>query len=186
MNRKGLLLLALAAAAAAQLAVPAWMIVGRELTLRDGVQFKFRTRPVDPADAFRGRYVLLGLEPDHVTVSNASQWASGARAYAVLSTDADGFAEVLRLDRTPPPVELAIPVRVGWSVAGTNGVHFSWPLDRYYMEETRAPAAEAAYRSHSTRTNRTCHVTVRVRGRDAVLEGLFIDGKPIREFLKKP
>ena len=38
MNKR-CLLLGLAAAAAAQLAVPAWMIVGHERTLRDGQVF---------------------------------------------------------------------------------------------------------------------------------------------------
>ena len=55
MNKRNGILLGLVVVAAAQLAVPAWMIAGRELTLREGQVFKFRTRPVDPADAFRGR-----------------------------------------------------------------------------------------------------------------------------------
>jgi uncharacterized membrane-anchored protein len=103
-----------------------------------------------------------------------------------LEADSNGFAKVTRLDRALPASEPAIAVRTGWWESRSNVVHFSWPLDRYYMQEKKAPAAESAYRAHSSRTNRSCHVTVRVRGGNAVLEDLFIDDKPIREFLRKP
>ena len=183
MNSKGILLLALGVTAAAQLAVPGWMIYQRERTLREGVQFKFRTQPVDPEDAFRGRYVWVRLEPDTANVRNAGRWESGQKAYAVLGVGSNGFATVVQLDAAPPAGASSVPVRVGWSESRERQVHFSWPLDRYYMEERQAPAAETAYRQHSVRTNQDCYVTVRVRGDSAVLEDLFIAGKPIREFL---
>jgi uncharacterized membrane-anchored protein len=186
MNRKDLLLLLFVAVVAVQLAVPAWMIVRREITLREGMQFKFRTQPVDPVDAFRGRYVWLRLEPDSVKVPDSGKWDPNQRAYAVLEADSNGFAKVTRLDRALPASEPAIAVRTSWWESQSNMVHFTWPLDRYYMEEKKAPAAESAYRQHSNRTNRTCHVMVRVHGGNAVLEDLFIDDKPIREFLRKP
>ena len=186
MNKNKILIPIFAAVVAVQLAVPAWMIVKREITLKEGAQFKFRTQPVDPADAFRGRYVWLRLEPDSVKVPETSKWEHGQRAYAVLSIDTNGFAKVTRLDRAWPADEPAIAVRIGWNDSRSNILHFTWPLDRYYMEEKKAPAAEKAYRNNSNRKNRNCYVTVRVRGGNAVLEELFIDGKPVREYLKKP
>jgi len=78
-----------------------------------------------------------------------------------------------------------VPVRVSWSDTSKNEVHIQWSgLDRFYMAENKAPAAETAYRKHNLRTNQTCHVTVRVRGAQAVIENLFIDDKPIREWLR--
>jgi len=52
------------------------------------------------------------------------------------------------------------------------------PLDRYYMDEHAAPAAEATYREHNRRE-------VRVKEGDAVVEELFIAGMPAREFLRR-
>jgi uncharacterized membrane-anchored protein len=49
-----------------QLGMPVWMIANREMTLRDGKQFRFRVAPVDPYDAFRGRFVALQLSPNTV------------------------------------------------------------------------------------------------------------------------
>ena len=94
MHKRNLMLLGFALVAAAQLAVPAWLIVERERTLRDGQVFKFKTRPIDPVDAFRGRYVWLGLEPDAVKVADVNAWSHDQKAFAVLGTDTNGFAIV--------------------------------------------------------------------------------------------
>lgn len=139
---------------------------------------------MDPVDAFRGRYVWLSLEPEAVTVADGRRWSHGQKAFAVLDTDTNGFATVRRLEPVRPAGETAVRVRTMWRDARTNKVHIAWPgLDRYYMEEGKAPAAETAYRDHSRRTNQTCHVTVRVRGPHAVIENLFIEDRPIRAWL---
>ena len=184
MNKRSLILLGFAVVMAAQLAVPAWMIVDHERTLAKGQLFKFRTRPVDPADAFRGRYVWLSLEPHAVRVPNIQQWRSRQKAFAVLETDLNGFAVVKRLDTAKPKGEPAILVHVTWPDVRTGEVNIQWPgLDRYYMAEDKAPGAETAYREHSLRTNRACHVAVRVQGTRAVIENLFIDDQPIHRWL---
>lgn len=183
MNRNALLLPAFVAMLAVQLAVPAWMIVRRELTLAYGTRFKFRTEPVDPADYFRGRYVQLRLEPDTASVATTDRWEDGMPAYVSVSAGSNGYAEVTGVRKTPPPKGDYVRVRIGWRHEGAS-VNFAWPMDRFYMEEGKAPAAEQAYREHSSRTNRACHVTVRIRHGNAVIEDLFIDGKPIRAYLK--
>lgn len=186
MNRRNLILFGFAFVVAAQLAVPAWMLVRNELTLREGQVFKFRTRPVDPVDAFRGRYVWLSLEPMESKVTGITEWRYGQKAYAVLGADTNGFAVVKRLDRKPPADEPAVRVRSAWSDVKHGTVHIDWAgLDRYYMTEGKAPAAEIAYRDHSRASNRTCHVTVRVRGTHAVIENLFIDNQPIHDWLRE-
>lgn len=184
MNRRAWLLLGFAVAVVAQLAVPAWMILEHEGTLRCGQVFKFKTQPVDPADAFRGRYVWLQLEPDWVAMRALDEWRYGQKAYAVLGTDTNGFATVLRLEQDSPRDTPAIPVRVSWADAKERKTHIRWNLDRYYMTEDQAPAAEHAYGEHNRRTNQTCHVTVRIRGQNAVIENLFIENQPIHAWLK--
>jgi len=185
MNKRNGLLLLFAVVAAAQLAVPASMIIGRERTLREGRVFKFRTRPVDPEDAFRGRYVWLSLEPGAVEVPETGSWLHNQKAYAVLGQDTNGFAVVERLEHSRPAQVPAVQVRTLWFNDRTREVNIEWSgLDRYYMEEGKAPQAESAYRSHSLRTNRTCYVTVRVRGAEAAVENLFVDERPIRAWLR--
>lgn len=172
---------------AAQLAVPAVMIARHERTLGEGRVFKFRTRPVDPADAFRGRYVWVGLEPGSVKMANAAQWSKPrVKAFAVLESGPDGYATIKSLEKSPPRDLPFVAVRTTWCDTRTGEVHLQWPgLDRYYMTEKKAPDAERAYWDHNRDGNRACHVTVRVLEGNAVIEDLFIDGKRIRAWLSE-
>lgn len=184
MNKRNAILLCFFLVAAAQLAAPAWMIVDREWTLREGRAFKFRTRPVDPVDAFRGRYVWLSLEPESVQVPDAEQWRYNQKGYAVLDADTNGFVMVKRLERLPPAGETAVQVRATW-ISTNHEVHIQWPgLESFYMNENKAPAAETAYREHNHRGSQSCHVIVRVRGTHAVIENLFVADQPIRDWLR--
>ena len=186
MNKRNLILLSLGLVMLAQLAVPAWLIVEREWTLREGQIFKFKTQPVDPADPFRGRYVWLRLEPDTIAVPDAQSWLSDKKAFAVLGQDTNGFALVKRLERTPPLHETAVQVRTRWPDIQQGTVHIAWlGLDRYYMTEAKAPAAENAYLEHNRRAHQSCYVTVRVRATHAALENLFIDNQPIQDWLRE-
>jgi hypothetical protein len=65
---------------------------------------------------------------------------------------------------------------------------YNLPFTRFYMEETLAPRAEAAYSRHANRRDRTVddvYVSVRVKDGRGVIEDLFIKGRPIRDFLAK-
>ena len=57
-------LIVFAVVAAAQLGVPASLMWKREQTLRHGSVWKFRTAPVDPIDAFRGRLIALEFDAE--------------------------------------------------------------------------------------------------------------------------
>lgn len=186
MNKRMGILFVFALVVAAQLATPAWMIRQHERTLREGQVYLFHTQPVDPVDAFRGRFVWLSLEPNTFKPPEVNAWSSDQKAYAVLGTDSNGFATVTRLEHSRPANEPAIAVRITWPDIDSGEVHFRWKcLEAYYMAESKAPAAEKAYWQHNRSTNQTCHVAIRIRGDQAVVEELFIDHQPIRRWLEE-
>ena len=164
-----------------QLLVPGSMIYSREMTLRNGDQVRFRTTPVDPYDPFRGRFVALGLEATTAPVPEGVKVKPGQRVYAHLGVDEAGFTTLTALSLERPEKVSYIRVRVR-SVQGRTA-HLRLPFDRYYLEESVAPEAEHAYRRHSRRDTRDAYITVRVRDGQAVLEELYIAGKPLLEFL---
>ncbi|MEI8242780.1 MAG: GDYXXLXY domain-containing protein [bacterium] len=163
-----------------QLAVPAWMIGHREATLRLGKVFKFETAPVDPADAFRGRYVSLAVrESSAREISPGTSVKPGETVYVTLQPGPDGNARLGILSRERPAEGDYIRAK-----AGCDKTAVVLPLDRFYMNEKMAPRAEQAYRENSRTANHNAHIRVRVRHGDAVIEDLVLDGKPIREYLK--
>lgn len=168
--------------ALAQLAVPGWMIGQREMVLSRGTVYKFRTAPIDPYDPFRGRYVWLNYESATVPYRGAGTIPYGRLLYVAVETGEDGFARLTGAYSQPPDTGDYFPVESYW--IRDSEIQLTLPFDRYYMNEAAAPAAEIAVREHSRQENRNAHVTVRVLNGQAVLEELYVDDKPIREFLE--
>jgi uncharacterized membrane-anchored protein len=186
MKTKSATLLLLGLLAAAQLAVPLGMIGRRELVLRTGTRHLFRTAPVDPYDAFRGRYVALRMEQDSVHVSDRDAVPEyGRKGFALLATATDGFAEVIDVvGERPHGRQPYLEVRVWGRGSDTNLVRIAFPFDRFYLNEEAAPEAERLYRDNSRRDRQNAYVAVRIRNGYAVLEDLFIADKPILEHIR--
>lgn len=53
---------------AIQLAIPGYMIFEQNQILTEGTAYKFKTRPIDPYDPFRGRYVTLAFEANQEVI----------------------------------------------------------------------------------------------------------------------
>ncbi len=167
-----------------QLAVPASMILKRERVLAHGQAFKFRTAPVDPYDAFRGRYVALDFDQRHVALPRGHGFAGHEKAYALIAEDAEGFAIFSGISRDRPESGPYLSTKIQY--VSTTDVSLRLPFDRFYMDESEAPEAERAYRQNSVRSNQNAYVQIRIENGFGVIEDLFIDGTPIREFLSRP
>ncbi|PYI91408.1 MAG: hypothetical protein DME97_14070 [Verrucomicrobia bacterium] len=161
----------------AQLAVPASLIWKREQTLRHGSIWKFRTAPVDPVDAFRGRYVALDFEAEGQTISPPPTLGYNAKVFVTLRLNAEGFAEIDQVLPSRPAVDDFIEAQL-------RGITVSLPFDKYWVTERDAPAAETAYRAQSRRDKQNAFATVRVYRGDAALEQLYLDGQPLGEYLR--
>ena len=155
-----------------QLAVPGWMIHRQEQVLHHGREFKFKTAPVDPYDAFRGRYVALQF-----AVASSSDDNINRKVWVRFDVDAKGFAKIKAVCKTPLAGDDVV-------MATRRYGRLQLPFDRYYMEEMAAPKAETAYRDNSRSGRQNAYATVRILNGHAAIEELYIDNKPIREFLR--
>ena len=179
MNKLRLIIFLLVALA--QISVPASMIWKRQRTLREGRLWKFRTAPVDPVDAIRGRYLVLRFEAEESLRSERLISPYGETVYVRLKEDADGFAVVHSNNEVPDGNETVAAENLGW-YEGKQRLKF--PFDRLWVTEASAPAAEKAYAEHSRREKIDAYATVRVFGDDAAIEELYIAGQPLREYLR--
>ncbi len=175
---------ALVALALLQLAVPLRMIGKRQETLRSGELFRFRAAPVDPYDAFRGRYVALRMAADEIAVANAADYLRGQKIFVLLATDEAGFARPSGVSRRRPRDVAYVEARVAPWRRAPGKVSIQYPFDRYYMTEELAPAAERIYRERSAGEESEAWIAVRINDGFAVLEELYIGDRPIGEILK--
>jgi len=169
------------------LAAPLSIIWKYESALRYGTLYKFRTQPVDPVDAFRGRYVTLSFADD--SLQAAADWARDpVIAYVRLKRDAEGFAVPAEASRKPLSGDDVVTVDSAYLHG--NGWRFNYPFNRYYLPEDVAPMAEQLYReaNRGTRSRDSgkldTYVTVRVRNGVGVIEELYLNGVPVREAVR--
>jgi len=164
----------------AQLSVPSWMIASQENILNQGAMYKFKTAPVDPYDIFRGRYVALSMDQRTVHLENSKNIDRGQNIYVMIEKSGDGFAQVTRAMLTKPENGDYIKTKVTYK--SRDMVHFNLPFNRYYMNEKKAPQAEALYRKNNRREKQNSYVVVRVLNGNARIEDLYVGGKSIGSY----
>ncbi len=169
--------------AAAQLAVPASMIMGHEAVLAYGTPYQFKCRTIDPYDPFRGRYVTLSFDQEEVPVAPGSSVGEKGRAYASLTVDSEGWAHVTSLSDTPPSHGDYLLVD-GFYFDGDK-MRVTLPFDRYYMNEFDAPAAERAYFDHARVGESGVHAVVRVYKGKGIVEALYIGDMRVEDYIKQ-
>jgi uncharacterized membrane-anchored protein len=163
-----------------QIAVPASMIWKRQRTFREGRLWKFRTAPVDPVDAMRGRYLILRFEAEQFASDKPLPY--GASIYIKLKEDSDGFAVVDQTYETPTDGDDVVKAEnFGYY---EKMAHVQFHFDQLWVTEANASAAERAYIEHSRREKVDAYATVRVHKGDAGIEELYIAGQPLREYLR--
>ncbi len=169
-----------------QLLVPAQMILGQETILDTGAAYKFRTQPIDPSDPFRGKYITLRYEMN-AGISKDSLWERNEDAYVYLKKDSLGFAELMKVSKTPLDIENDyVIVKTRWYDQNKKTIHFNLPFDRFYMEESKAKPAEDAYREaqRDSLPNNT-YGLVYIKEGDAVLKDVLINEIPIADYVEQ-
>jgi len=181
MKTKYILLAVFLLVVAAQLYVPASMIMNQEDILASGSLYRFKIRPIDPNDPMRGKYIRLWYADDNFTIPDSVNFSHNQRIFAQIYEDDDGFAKIKNVFKTRPVDELDfIEATVGYPSYFNDSTHITinYPFDRYYLEEHKAPVAEEVYRESQSESGNTWAV-VKIKNGNAALEDVMIDGIPI-------
>lgn len=163
--------------AGAQLFVPSQMIWEHGNVLENGRAFKFQTAPVDPNDAFRGKYIRLNFKANSYLVSSHEAWQANQVVYVAVSTDKNGFAEVLGIYKNPPGfTEDYFKASIEYISQDTTArAYFKYPFDIFYMEESKAPKAETIYNETFHDSTQHSYALVRIKDGESTLENVFIN-----------
>lgn len=172
-----------------QIYVPAKMIVDQENVLKTGVEYKFKTAPVDPNDPFRGKYVTLRYDQTEFTLQDTTtDWYSLKEVYVQVTADETGFAKIV--DVSSNRFDGDVDYFKAWLNStyvsdGQTTITVNYPFDRYYMEEFKAPDAEEAYAEAQWDTSSVAYALVRIKGGTAVLKDVMIDGVSLKDYVQQ-
>jgi uncharacterized membrane-anchored protein len=175
---------------AAQWFVPLSMIKQSEDTAEQGVELKFRTRPVDPSDPFRGKYVNLDFEQENIELDTVPDFYGGQEVFALLRIDSSGYAVVQSIALEDPGSDvLAIKVEgiSAYSDSTVQNVFIQFPFGRFYVEESKASDAERVYWDNIVPTDpkRETYAVVRVLSHRAVLMDVRINDRSLLDIVRE-
>ena len=186
MKNKKIILPAFIVIALIQLYVPSKMIWDREEILETGIDYKFKTAPVDPNDPFRGKYFTLNFDENIVKVQKEEDWVNGETIHVLLKKDNDGFAKITSVSRDVPTEDQEyVKARVGYvTTENPSRLFIDYPFKRFYMPEPKAIDAEETYRQSALDTTQVTYALVKIKGGEAVLKDIYIDEVPIKELIQ--
>lgn len=183
-NKKNLLLL-FALIVLAQLYVPFQMIFNQEDIIKTGTEFKFQTVPIDPYDAFRGKYITLFFKEREITANNAQKWIHNEAVFATIKTDKDGFAKISSISKTKPTDSSSyLKLKIGFTI-DKNKIALDLPFNRFYMNENIASKAEKIYRDFAIKKNNKTYALVAIKNGEAVIKDVRINEVSIRDLANK-
>ncbi|MFD0964806.1 GDYXXLXY domain-containing protein [Pseudofulvibacter geojedonensis] len=169
-----------------QLFIPYQMIAGKEAVLKEGKKYKFKTRPVDPTDPFRGKYITLRYQETSIKTKD-STWNRGDDVYVKLK-DSLGYATIDKISKNEfANSDNYVKAKVNWYNLTSGKLNFDYEFDRYYMDENKAYEAEITSMSvlrDSIPENDT-YAVVYVKNGKAVLADVMIDEVSIKDYVKE-
>jgi uncharacterized membrane-anchored protein len=173
----------------AQWLVPAQMIWKHEEILQKGNTFRFLTEPVDPSNPFIGKYITLNFKEEIAWVNKDRSFERDQTIYVLLKNDSAGFAHVNDITANEPTNQTAyVKAKVNYissySADDSVEVNIDYPFDEFYMEEHKAPKAEAEYRKANRDTAKSTYAQVKIWKGNAVTENVYIDNKPLTSYFK--
>ena len=186
MNKKSIPLIVFILVALVQLSVPAKMIYDKEDTLATGKPFKFKTVPIDPEDPFRGKYITLRFTENSIQLQKKDEWSSNETVYLLLETDSQGFAKINAVSKVKPfnnpdYVKAKVDYR---TYSDSVRLFITYPFERFYMDETKSHAVEQIYQKSLMDTSNVTYALVNIKGGDAVIKDILINGVSIHEIVK--
>ena len=186
----------------------AYRIAYCEDIIRNGVEYRVRVEGYDPYDPMRGRYLAVRLALPDYRLTEAECAAFNVtspgyvynhidRAYAVLTRDDDGFAEIAAISPAPPTDSTDFVEVTGTIANGSyhmsrdgdddgeqddNAPKFSARFDtnRYYINETLANQLERDHFRVEEEDNNTVAV-LRVLNGKHIVTGLLVNGLPLEQ-----
>lgn len=168
------------AVAILQITVPLYMIWQWENVLSGGREYYWRTAPVDPYDALRGKYVHLSFTEIKGVIADGVSLEYGQGAYAKIEVDEGGYAYISQVSTGKPTEGEYLKVKIEY--VKDNMAYVQLPFTRFYMREDLASLAERAYRESRGKNGA---VAVRIKDGLGVVEELYIGDKTITEYLQE-
>lgn len=162
----------------AQWYIPLKMLNNQEVVIKNGKEFHFQTRPVDPYDPFRGKYIDLNFVLNSYEATYIDPSFEGV-AYAELGTNANGFATINSIAKQPYAHSNYLKIDV--KNVQSNTAYFELPFNKFFLNEDLAYTAENSVMTLNNEDKLKCFAKVMVKDGAYSLEDVMLEDQSISE-----
>lgn len=166
-----------------QIAFLIYLIFTNQAILKTGEQYKFKVRPIDPYNIFKGRYLTLAFEEEQANPIYDCPKNSNNKSFAIITKDKNGFAQLQKITNIKPKENNYFELKTNYCQHKILG-NFKFPFDEFYLQETMAKKTEEDYKESLKIKNNNSYALVRIQGGKAVLEDLYINDKSVNNNLQ--
>lgn len=171
----------------AQWLVPGKLIYDSEKTTEEGISFKFKIRPVDPYDPFRGKYITLSFDDNNVMRDTLEEFLRDQSVFVLVEADSTGFAKVKEISNSSFSEPNYFEASVLWQNKSKEDslqtIELDFPFKKFFLEESLAPEAETAY-SESRNDTIPAYALVSVMDGKAILRDVILNDSSIADVVK--
>lgn len=157
-----------------QLGLLTKFIYAHESLTKNGIVYKFALEPVDPYDAFRGRYLALNFAL--FAIPNSDNYRNKV-VNVELEADEDGFAKVKSIQ-----LKEEIPASDSYIETKYNYYRLTWPFSRFYLQDEYARLTDQYL--NEIITQHKVYATIAVKNGAGRILDIYVDDIPMIEFLK--
>ena len=165
-----------------QLLMLSYLIGSSVFCSKHGKEYKFLIDVSDPYDICRGKYLYLSFVENNVKIKKGDSFACNDIVYALLEKE-KGFAKLKGLRKDKPKKGDYIKVKVNYINMKNNRCFIEYPFNKYFMNEKLLDNF-CLFDLRNTKYKDKCVLIVKIYKGDFSVKGLYIDGKPIEEFIR--
>lgn len=166
---------------------PFSMITDQQRILKKGETYRFQPQPVDPYDAFRGRYIVLSFVEQDIDFPNAQEiFQNDDKIFVSLEKDSSGFVYFSNPSFEKPEGKNYLKTKVWYTNKDQITIEIPENLSRYYLNEKLAPLAEEKFQDLTQDLENEevkIYLDARVLDGEILIEELYFEGKPVSEYL---
>jgi len=176
--------------ALAQLFVPLLMIRKQAGFAETGTEFKFKTdNRFNPdfngiGSDITGKFIWLKFREDHIKIADKKDWEKVRNAYAIFTTDSDGFAKIKSVVTLKPldtPDWVRARVSVNWK--DSTRLQLFFPFNNYYIQDIQIRKVESVIKNRLCDTLKTNYLKIRLKENQFTAGDLVLDGMPFKEII---
>jgi len=182
MNKKTQIWLYIAATVVQLIVICSLIFINNNIS-QNGAELKIKIMPIDPYDAFRGKYIILNVN-NVVKKQKNGEIEEKTKLYITFKSIEGGFSELDLAYLTKPKDKLYIEAVAEESSSLSNPtIKIRTPFERFYIEERYSEAAERVYRENTG--EKEVYIKVKVLNGKSVIKDLYVNNIPIKEFIDK-